>query len=130
MDIETLAREAVDCGFRAHRDLGPGLFESVYEIVLAKSLERRGLRVQRQLPISFVFDEITFDDAFRSDLLIEGTLLIEVKSAEKTVPVHIRQVLTYLRLMKLQLGFLMNFGLPTFKEGVHRIVNNYQGDVH
>jgi iron complex transport system substrate-binding protein len=68
------------------------------------------------------------DDAFRSDLLVEGTLLIEVKSAEKTIPVHIKQVLTYLRLMKLQLGFLINFGLPTFKEGVHRIANNYQRD--
>lgn len=126
MDVESLAREAVDCGFKIHRELGPGLLESVYEALIARSLEKRGFRAQRQMPISFAFDGMTFDDAFRIDLLIEGTLLVEIKSVEKTAPVHGKQVLTYLRLMKLPLGILMNFGLATFKEGVKRIANNHR----
>ena len=127
MDIELLAREAVDCGFKIHQELGPGLLESVYENLLARSLERRGYRVERQRPISFSFDGMTFDDAFRADILVECALLIEVKSAEKTAGVHIKQVLTYLRLTKLPLGLLMNFGLATFKEGVQRIANSHNG---
>jgi GxxExxY protein len=108
-----------------HRGLGPGLLESVYEVVLARTLEKRGFRVARQKPISFVFDDIEFEDAFRTDILVEDTLLIEVKSVERSAPVHGKQLLTYLRLMKLPLGFVMNFGAPSFKEGVQRIANNY-----
>ena len=125
MDIELLAREAVDCGFKIHHELGPGLLESVYEALVAKSLEKRGFRVERQRSISFEFDGMAFDDAFRADILVEGSLLIEVKSAEKTVGVHVKQVLTYLRVMKLPLGILMNFGMATFKEGVQRIANSH-----
>lgn len=125
MDIDALARTAVDCGFSIHRDLGPGLLESVYEMVLARALEKRGIRVQRQRSISFEFDGMTFEDAFRADLLAEGKLLIEVKAVEKPSPVHAKQVLTYLRLTRLPLGLLMNFGLATFKEGVQRIANNH-----
>ncbi len=126
MDIETLARESVDCAFHIHRELGPGLLESVYETVMARAMEKRGFRVERQKPISFTFEDITFDDAFRPDLLIEGTLLIELKSAERMAPVYSKQVLTYLRLMKLPLGLLINFGAPTFKEGIMRIVNKHK----
>ncbi len=126
MDIETLARESVDCAFHIHRELGPGLLESVYETVMARAMEKRGFRVERQKPISFTFEDITFDYAFRPDLLIEGTLLIELKSAERMAPVYSKQVLTYLRLMKLPLGLLINFGAPTFKEGIMRIVNNHK----
>ena len=126
MEIEALAREAVDCGFRIHRDLGPGLLESVYESIMVRSLEKRGLRVTCQKSISFTYDGLTFDDAFRADLVIEGRLLVELKSVEKIAPVHGKQVLTYLRLMKLPLGLLMNFGAATFKEGVQRIANNHQ----
>jgi iron complex transport system substrate-binding protein len=125
MDVESLAHEAVDCGFKVHQRLGPGLLESVYEMVLASSLSKRGLQVKRQKSVSFVVDDMTFDDAFRSDLLVEGSLIIEVKSVEGMHPVHGKQVLTYLRLMKLPLGFLMNFGMARFKDGVHRIANNY-----
>jgi iron complex transport system substrate-binding protein len=99
--IEELAKEAVNCGFKIHSELGPGLLESVYEGLLSRMLEKRGLRTERQKPISFEFDGITYDDAFRTDILIEGELLIEVKSVERTAPVHIKQVLTYLRLTKL-----------------------------
>jgi iron complex transport system substrate-binding protein len=127
MDIEALAREAVDCGYKIHLEIGPGLLESVYEQLLARSLEKRGLRVVRQKLISFEYDGIVLDDAFRADLLVEERLLVEVKSAERTAAVHIKQTLTYLRLMKLPLGLLMNFGLPTFKEGVQRIANSSGG---
>ena len=129
MDIELLAREAVDCGFHIHRELGPGLLESAYEILIAKSLERRGFRIERQKPISFVFNDIAFEDAFRVDVLVEGLLVIELKSVEKTAGVHVKQVLTYLRLMRLPLGLLMNFGAATFKEGVQRIANKHNGAV-
>lgn len=125
MDIDDLAREAVDCGFAIHRELGPGLLESVYEMVLARALEKRGLRVERQRPISFSFDGMRFEDAFRIDLLVEDKLIVEVKAVEKVAPVHAKQVLTYLRLMKLPVGILMNFGLATFKEGVQRVANNH-----
>jgi GxxExxY protein len=128
MDIEGLAREAVDCGFKIHNDLGPGLLESVYEGILARSLEARGLRVARQVPVSFTYDGVAYDDGFRVDILVESKLLIELKSVEKLAPVHSKQVLTYLRLMELPLGLLMNFGAATFKEGVHRVLN-VRGDL-
>ena len=125
MDIDVLAREAVDCGLAIHRELGPGLLESVYELVLARALEKRGIRFERQRLISFDFDGMKFEDAFRIDLLAEGKLLIEVKAVEKSSPVHAKQVLTYLRLMKLPVGLLMNFGMATFKDGLERIANNH-----
>jgi GxxExxY protein len=125
MEIEALAREAVDCGFKLHADLGPGLLESVYELLMAKALLDRGFLVERQKSISFRFRDAEFADGFRADLLVEGRLLIEVKSVDKIAAVHGKQVLTYLRLMDLPLGLLMNFGGSTFKEGVRRIVNNH-----
>ncbi|MEQ1865698.1 MAG: GxxExxY protein [Micropepsaceae bacterium] len=124
-DLELLAREAVDSAFNIHRDLGPGLLESVYETLMLRALEKRGRRVERQKPISFTYDGIDFEEGFRADLLIEGRLLVELKSAEKIAVVHGKQVLTYLRLMSLPLGLLINFGAATFKEGVQRIVNNH-----
>jgi GxxExxY protein len=125
MDVETLAREAVDCAFKIHRELGPGLLESVYEALLAKRLAERGLSVERQKAIAFSHDGIEFPEGFRADLLINEKLLIELKSVERTLPVHGKTVLTYLRLLKLPLGLLINFGTATFKEGVVRIVNNH-----
>ena len=122
-DVEELARRAIDCGFRIHRELGPGLLESVYEIVLAASLERDGLRVERQKPIAINFDGLTIADGFRADLVVADRLIIEVKSVERTVPVHAKQLLTYLRLTEQPLGLLMNFGCETFREGVKRVVN-------
>jgi iron complex transport system substrate-binding protein len=125
MDIETLAREAIDSAFKIHRELGSGLFESVYEAVLAKSLDQKGIRVERQKVISIAYEGMTFDEGFRADLLIEESLLVELKSVEKLAPIHGKQVLTYLRLMRLPLGLLINFGAATFREGVQRIVNNH-----
>lgn len=126
-DIEALAREAIDSGFRLHRDLGPGLLESAYEALMAQSLSRRGFSVERQLAIPLEFDGVVIDNAFKIDLLVERRLVIELKSAEGLAPVHGKQLLTYLRLMKLPLGLLMNFGRATFKEGLKRVGNDYLG---
>ncbi|TMJ13925.1 MAG: GxxExxY protein [Alphaproteobacteria bacterium] len=125
MEVEALATIAVDCGFKIHERLGPGLLESVYEAVLAQALERRGLFVERQKPIPIRFDGLIIDEGFRADLLVENTLLIELKSVERPAPVHTKQVLTYLRLMHLPLGLLMNFGATTFREGIKRVANNH-----
>jgi GxxExxY protein len=122
-DLESLAQRAIDCGFAIHRDLGPGLLESVYENLLATSLEQHGLSVERQKPISFSYSGRHFVDAFRADLLVGGRLLIELKSVEKIAPVHTKQVLTYIRLLEMPLGLLLNFGAATFKEGIERVLN-------
>lgn len=126
MDIEELASIAVDCGFHLHRNLGPGLLESVYEAIMADQLGRRGLHVQRQAPIAIRYDGIALPEGFRADLLIEGKLLVELKSVERLSPLHGKQVLTYLRLLDLPLGLLINFGGETFKEGVKRVANNHR----
>ncbi len=126
--IERLARVAVDCGFQLHKELGPGLLESVYELLLAESLKERGLRVSRQVPVPISFKGIVIDNAFRIDLLIEDVLVVELKSTERDNPSFPKQLLTYLRLMNLPLGLLMNFGQETFKQGIKRVVNNHRGD--
>jgi GxxExxY protein len=122
-ELERLATVAVDCGCKIHNALGPGLLESVYEVVLADSLAERGLKVERQKPISIRFNGRVFNEGFRADILVEGKLLIELKSCERLAAVHGRQVLTYLKLLDLPLGLLMNFGCATFKEGIRRIAN-------
>lgn len=115
----------MDCGFKLHEGLGPGLFESVYEACLFESLVKRGLAVERQIPVPIRYGGVVLEEGFRVDLLVERSLLIELKSTEGFVPVHAKQVMTYLRLMDLPLGLLMNFGTSTFKDGVRRIANNY-----
>ena len=114
----------VDAAYKIHLGLGPGLLEPVYEAVLAKSLERSGLKVERQKAVTFNYDGMVFDEGFRLDLVVADAVLVELKSVEKLAPVHSKQVLTYLRLMDLRVGLLINFGVPTLKEGLHRIVNN------
>jgi GxxExxY protein len=127
-NLESLAKIAVDCGFKLHDQLGPGLLESVYEILLCESLKQRGLTIERQKVIAIKYNGVTLDEGFRADLIVEGHLLIEVKSVERFAPVHGKQVLTYLRLMNLPLGLLMNFGSVTFRDGLKRIANDYYGD--
>jgi len=123
-NLDDITGEIVDAAYKLHVQLGPGLLESVYEMILAKELERRGLSVERQKTVSFEYNGMFFDDAFRVDLLVEGRVIVELKSVEKFAPVHSKQLLTYLRLLKLQVGLLLNFGAATMKEGVDRIVNN------
>ncbi len=125
LDIEDVARIAVDRGLAIHQGLGPGLLESVYEAVLADSLRQKGLEVERQKPIDFTFGGTLFREGFRADLLVEGCLIIDLKSIERLAPVHGKQLLTYLRLAEQPLGLIMNFGCATFKEGLRRVVNNH-----
>mgnify|MGYP000616135398 CR=1 FL=1 len=120
--------EVVDCGYRLHRDLGPGLLETAYEMLIVHQLSKRGLRVARQVFVPLRYDGVVVDNAFKIDLLVEDRLVVELKSVEKLMPVHGKQVLTYLRLMDLPLGLLMNFGESLFRNGVKRIANDHSGD--
>jgi GxxExxY protein len=118
-----LAREVVDAAYVVHCTLGPGLLESVYEVALAHELSKRGHRVERQKPIPVIYDGIVFEEGFRADIVLENAIIIELKSVEKILPVHKKQVLTYLRLTKKKLGLLINFGESLIKDGIHRVVN-------
>lgn len=124
MELDDITGTIIDTAIRIHQDLGPGLLESVYEAVLARALEKRGLRVERQKVIRFEYDGMVFEEGFRIDLLVEGCVVVELKSVEQLAPVHGKQVLTYLRLMNLSVGLLLNFGAATLKEGLKRVVNN------
>jgi GxxExxY protein len=124
-ELDRLARIAVDSGFQLHKEIGPGLLESVYEILLAEELRRRGLTVRRQVVVPIRYRGVVVDNGFKVDLLVEERLLIELKSVERNAPVHGKQVLTYLRMMDLPLGLLMNFGMATFKDGLKRVANNF-----
>jgi GxxExxY protein len=113
----------VDCAFKVHSQLGPGLLESVYEIALVHELTKRSIHGRRQVPIPVVYDEIKFDHGFRADLIVENLIIVEVKSVEDLHPVHKKQLLTYLKLTDRRLGFLINFGEALIKDGITRIVN-------
>jgi GxxExxY protein len=121
---DVLAKRVLDEAFRLHTELGPGLLESVYEQVLAARLRKAGLRVEAQKSISIVVDDLTIPEAFRADLVIEGKLIVELKSVEEMKPVFAKQLLTYLRLSGLKLGLLLNFGAPSLKNGIERVANN------
>lgn len=125
--IERVASVAVDCGFHIHKELGPGLLESVYEALLAEALVQQGLTVTRQQAVPISFRGVVLPEAFRADLIVENALVIEVKSVERNAPVHAKQLLTYLRLMKQPLGLLMNFGCETFRDGIKRVINSHNG---
>jgi iron complex transport system substrate-binding protein len=123
MELDDITGTIVDASLQIHRDLGPGLLESVYENLLARALNKRGLQVEQQKLISFEYDGDVYNDGLRLDLLVEDRVIVELKSVEKLTPVHSKQLLTYLKLMQQPVGLLINFGAPTLKEGLHRIVN-------
>ena len=123
--IDEISGIVVDQCIRIHRELGPGLLESVYELVLAAALERQGIKVDRQKPIDIRFDGLTLPGAFRLDLLVDRRLVIEIKSVERLSNLHAKQLLTYLRLTDQPVGLLLNFSGETMKEGIRRIVNNH-----
>jgi iron complex transport system substrate-binding protein len=125
MELDDITGAIVDASVRIHRRFGPGLLESVYEAILARDLRRRGLRVERQRLIGFSYDGIEIEDAFRADLLVEECVIVELKSLEHVAPVHSKQLLTYLRLMNLRVGLLLNFGAEFMRDGINRVVNNY-----
>lgn len=122
-NVEEVSAAVVDAAFRLHRRLGPGLLESVYEALLARALEAGGYHVDRQRSVEVEIDGLRFAEGLRLDLLVEGVLVVELKSVERLAPVHAKQVLTYLRLLNLPMGLLINFGAPAFREGIKRIVN-------
>jgi GxxExxY protein len=123
MTENEIASLIMDSAFLIHRELGPGLLESVYEIVLSRHLADKGLDVERQVPVPIRFQEMVFDEGFRADLLVEKKVIIELKSVERLQPVHSKQLLTYLRLTGCRLGLLINFGENLMKDGFKRVAN-------
>ena len=123
MTENEIAKQILDAAFIVHTKLGPGLLESVYEVILGYELQKRGLTAERQKPMPIVYDNIRFDEAFRSDLVVNGKVIAELKSVETLLPVHAKQLLTQLRLSSLKLGLLINFGEVHLKNGIKRIIN-------
>jgi GxxExxY protein len=119
-----LSKMILDATFKVHTRTGPGLLESVYEAILAYELRKMGLRVERQVPIPIRYDELSFDEGFRADLLVEDKVIVELKSIEELAKVHGKQVLTQIRLSGLALGLLINFGEAHLKNGIERIAND------
>ena len=126
MTENEIAREIVDVAFKVHKNLGPGLLESVYEAVMAYELRKRNLGVERQRPIPIVYETLQFDEGFRADLVVEDKVIVELKSIETVLPKHKKQLLTYLRLSDKRLGLLINFDEALIKDGITRIVNGLQ----
>lgn len=125
-EINAITGRVLDCAIEIHRNLGPGLLESVYETILERKLTGIGYQVQRQVSVPIHYEGMTFDEGFRADLIIDRLVCIELKSVETLAPVHSKQLLTYLKLLGLEVGLLINFGSPTLKEGLHRIVNGFR----
>lgn len=124
-ELNRISGAIVDCAVRVHTKLGPGLYESVCESALAYELEQRGHRVERQKPVHFQYERLTMQEVFRADLIVDGCVLVELKSIEALGQVHFKQVQTYLKLSGFKLGLLLNFGAPRMKEGIHRVVNGF-----
>ena len=122
--LDDITEAIIDAAIQIHRDLGPGLLESVYEAVLARALEKRGFHVERQTIIRFEYDGLVFEEGFRTDLIVEHQVIVELKSVERFAPVHGKTLLTYLRLTNKRVGLLLNFGGNTLTEGLRRVVND------
>jgi len=124
MTENELSYQIIGAALKLHKELGPGLLESVYETALGYELGELGLEVKRQVPISFVYKGITMESAFRIDVIVDNQVLIELKSVETLAPVHYAQALTYLKLSRKKLGLLINFNESPLRNGIHRLVNN------
>jgi GxxExxY protein len=125
MTENEIAKQTLNAAFAVHTKLGPGLLESVYEVVLAYELQKTGLTAERQKPMPIIYDNIRFDEAFRSDVLVNGKVIVELKSVEALLPVHAKQLLTQLRLTGLKLGLLINFGEAHLRNGNKRVINGH-----
>ena len=123
MNENEIGKEIVDAAIVVHRELGPGLLETVYEVVLLDELRTRGLRAEHQIPIPIVCRGVRFDQGFKADVIVENKVIIELKSVERITNVHKKQLLTYLRLTGMKLGYLLNFGDVMMKHGITRTVN-------
>jgi GxxExxY protein len=123
MNENAIGTIVVDCAVELHRNLGPGLLETVYEVTLARALERRGVSVRRQVGVAIEYRGEKFDEGFRADLIVAKLVIVELKSIERVTPAHKKQVLTYLRLTGLKLGYLLNFGEALMRDGITRIIH-------
>ncbi len=123
MDVEELARKAVDAVFHLHNEMGPGLLESVYAACLAEEFSHRGIPAAFEIPIPLNYRSRRLDVGFRADCIVEGRLLLEFKATEGILPLHRAQIITYLKLTHLPLGLLINFNVPLIKDGIHRVFN-------
>jgi GxxExxY protein len=123
MTENEIAKQILDAAFVVHTSLGPGLLESVYEVILAYELKKRSLTAERQKPMPILYDNIRFDEAFRSDVVVNGKVIVELKSVEALLPVYAKQLLTQLCLSDLKLGLLINFGAAHLKNGIKRVIN-------
>jgi GxxExxY protein len=123
MTENEIAKIIVDAALKIHRTLGPGLFESVYEATLAFELERRGLKVVKQLALPVIYEGVRLELGFRVDLIIDDALIVEIKSVEALAPVHRKELETYLRLTGMRLGLLINFNVELIRDGIQRVVN-------
>jgi GxxExxY protein len=123
MKENEIGTKIIESAIGVHRELGPGLLETVYEVVLARELLNLGLEVERQVPVPIIFKGVTFEEGFRADIIVEQKVLLELKSVERTAPAHKKQVQTYLKLTGLKLGYLLNFGEDVLKSGITRCVN-------
>ncbi|TGL57633.1 GxxExxY protein [Leptospira sarikeiensis] len=126
LQINEITEIIIGSALKIHKDIGPGLFESIYEFILEKELQKQNLLIDRQKSITFQYEDIILKNAFRIDLLVEKQVIVEVKSVEKLLPIHAKQTLTYLRLMNLQYGLLINFNETLLKNGITRLVNGYR----
>ena len=123
MHENPISKEIVDAAFKIHMSLGPGLLESIYEVILSHELKKRGLNVERQVPVPIMYDGITFEEGYRLDLMVEQKVVVEIKSVEQITNVHKKQLLTYLKLGDKKLGILINFNEELIKNGITRVAN-------
>jgi GxxExxY protein len=126
MLLNEISGAIVDAAVTIHREIGPGLLESVYEVVLAHELKSRNLSVDRQVSVPIEYRGLRFEEGYRLDLLVEDTIIVEIKSVDKVTDVHKKQLLTYLRLKNKQLGLLLNFNVNLMKHGIVRIANGVE----
>ena len=126
MDIELIGKEIVTSSIKVHKTLGPGLLESVYQKCLDYELEKAGLEVACEVPLPVKYESVSIDTGFRIDMIIQKKVIVENKTVDKIAPIHEAQLLTYLKLTKLQLGFLLNWNVPLMKDGIKRMVNNLE----
>ena len=124
LEENRISREVVDAALKLHKHFGPGIYESVYEPVLVYELKKRNLATRQQTPVPVIYEGITFEIGFKTDIVVNNLVILELKSLERLEPVHFKQLLTYLRLTGLRLGLLINFGENLLKNGIHRVVND------
>ena len=124
--LEEIGKIIVHSAFKVHKELGPGLLERIYEVCLAYEIEKAGLKVERQVPATIFYDNLEFDEGFKMDLLVEDSVVIELKAVEKVNPVWAAQIISHLHLTQNKLGYLINFNVPLIKEGIKRYINTKQ----